>query len=115
MIVTGNSCAGKTRTLYQAVCGTALRDWFIATPQTPARITALLADPQVLTNTIVWLDELQKLLPATAEGDAAARAVIDLLNRTNEDGPVALLATIWPSTNGNYNILMPATRLWATT
>ncbi|MDN5797818.1 MAG: hypothetical protein L0H79_19015, partial [Intrasporangium sp.] len=93
LLVVGTSCTGKTRTLYEAVTAV-LPDWQLTAPRHDNVLVRLLMDG-IPSRTIVWLDELQDLLPGTPEGIRAAKAIVEMLNATV--GPILFASTIWPT------------------
>lgn len=93
VLVTGNSCSGKTRALYEATLD-ALPTWSLVAPRTDTDLKRLLA-AGVPSNTVVWLDELQDHLSLTADSIAAASAIHALLCADNL-GPILFAGTIWP-------------------
>ena len=93
VLVVGTSCAGKTRTLYEAALKV-LPDWQVAAPTSDSDLARTLTEG-VPARTLVWLDELQDRLPATPSGITAAKAITELL--TDDDvGPIVFAGTLWP-------------------
>jgi hypothetical protein len=90
--VVGTSCAGKTRTLYEAV-NQILPDWTLVKPTGIEELTHILYTG-IPNHTVVWLDELQDFL--TTQGVEAAEAIHKLLQDTDSP-PILFAATIWPS------------------
>lgn len=94
LLVVGNSCVGKTRTLYEAVQAV-LPDWQLVAPPTDTDLARLLTIGGVPARTVVWLDELQNKLTKLGDGVNAAKAISALLSAT-EVGPFLVAGTIWP-------------------
>lgn len=93
IVLKGTSCAGKTRTIYEAVRST-LEDWPLIAPNDAGELAHFLRSG-IPARTIVWLDELQRFLTLTPQGVACARDILTLL-RSERVGPVLFLGTIWP-------------------
>lgn len=98
VLVVGTSCTGKTRTLYEAVRAV-LPDWQLTTPRRHDSDLARILLDGVPAHTVVWLDELQDHLPATADGITAAKAVHELLDADGV-GPIVFAGTMWPTNLG---------------
>ncbi|MFF2041886.1 tetratricopeptide repeat protein, partial [Kitasatospora sp. NPDC058170] len=90
-LVRGASCAGKTRTAFEAVRA-CLPDWQLVYPKTPEGLLALLDAGALAPRTVLWLNEAQNYLRGT-EGEEAAAA---LHSRLEDTGPVVILGTLWP-------------------
>jgi hypothetical protein len=96
VLVVGTSCAGKTRTLYEAIRAV-LPTWQLIAPRTAADLTRSL-EAGIPPSTVVWLDELQDRLTHTGEGPRAANYITELLFTTNDRArPILFAGTIWPS------------------
>ncbi|MFI7701309.1 hypothetical protein [Nonomuraea sp. NPDC049480] len=96
VVLVGGSSTGKTRALWEAV--RSLREpWRLWHPIDPSHPQAALAGLRhVRPHTVVWLNESQHyLLTADETGEQVAAALRELL-RTNERGPVLVMATLWP-------------------
>ncbi|MFC9295741.1 sel1 repeat family protein [Streptomyces sp. NPDC057011] len=91
VVVRGPSCAGKTRTAYEAVKRT-LPDWRLVFPKGADSLLALLAADALGPRTVLWMNEAQEFLLGPA-GEAAAAA---LRRRLEQPGPVVVMATLWP-------------------
>ena len=104
VLVVGTSCAGKTRTLYEAV-GKVLPKWRLVAPRTDTELARVLLDG-IPAHTVVWLDELQDQLTKTSHGVTAANAIRQLLESA-EVGSILFAGTIWP-TNRNALVARPA-------
>ncbi|NBM16386.1 hypothetical protein [Streptomyces sp. GC420] len=98
LVLRGGSCTGKTRTAYEAV-REVVPAWPLVYPKTAEALVELLAGSPVAARTVVWLDDLHRLL-AEPEGEQAAALLRELLE---QPGPVAAVATIWPQ---NYRALV---------
>jgi|GEM_PF-3274887 len=93
VVVEGNSCTGKTRSLYEAVLKV-LPDWQLVAPTSSTHLVQVLT-AGVPAGTVVWLDELQKKLTKTSEGITAAQGISALLD-AHHVGPILFAGTIWP-------------------
>ncbi len=93
VLVVGTSCSGKTRSLYEAATA-ALPAWLLTAPKDDSDLAKTLLDG-VPAGTVLWLDELQDLLPATPSGITAAKAIAELLN--SDVGPMLFVGTLWPA------------------
>lgn len=94
VLVVGTSCAGKTRSLYEAV-RTVLPDWAVTAPRTAGNLAQTLT-AGIPARTVVWLDELQNHLIERSPGIAAAEAITDLL-LADDVGPIVVAGTLWPT------------------
>jgi tetratricopeptide (TPR) repeat protein len=92
VVVRGESCAGKTRTAFEAV-RTCLADWDLVFPKGVDSLLALLAAEAVPPRTVLWLNEAQDFL-AGRGGEEAAAGLRRLLE---EHGPIVVVATLWPA------------------
>jgi hypothetical protein len=93
VVVEGNSCTGKTRSLYEAV-REVLPEWQLVAPTSSTHLVQVLT-AGVPAGTVVWLDELQKKLTKTSEGITAAQGISALLD-AHHVGPILFAGTIWP-------------------
>ncbi|WP_234436326.1 hypothetical protein [Streptomyces sp. NRRL S-813] len=91
MLVRGESCTGKTRTVFEAVHA-CLKDWQLVFPKNARRLLALLDADALTPRTVLWLDEAQNFLTGT-DGEEAAAA---LHSRLEQPGPFVILGTLWP-------------------
>lgn len=91
LVLSGYSCAGKTRTAYEAVVA-CLADWALAYPKDADSLYRLLAADALGPRTVLWLNEAQELLGGNG-GEAAAAA---LRRRLEQPGPLVVIATLWP-------------------
>lgn len=105
LLVIGNSCVGKTRSLYEAVLE-ALPQWSLITPKTDSDLKSAL-DNGIPAATVVWLDELQDRLSFAPDSITAASAVHRLL-RSTDLGPILFAGTIWPDELALLNARPPA-------
>jgi hypothetical protein len=92
IVVRGESCAGKTRTAYEAVRA-CLADWDLVYPKEVDSLLALLAADVVAPESVLWLNDAHRFL-RNAEGEAAAAA---LQRRLEGPGPAVIIATMWPA------------------
>lgn len=93
VLLVGTSCAGKTRTLYEAATAV-LPDWHLIAPNSDSKLAQVLMHG-IPARTVVWLDELQDRLPVTPSGITAAKAIAELLD--TEVGPILVAGTLWPT------------------
>ncbi|MGW1763202.1 tetratricopeptide repeat protein [Streptomyces sp. NPDC002073] len=99
VLLVGGSCAGKTRSLYEAVAAE-LPDWWLAHPADRAQLTALTAvaaDGPPPRHLVIWLDELQHHVGGP--DGLTAGAVRTLLAPGCR---VLLVATLWPHHHGAW-------------
>ncbi|GAA4731073.1 hypothetical protein Prum_069250 [Phytohabitans rumicis] len=86
VLLVGGSSVGKSRALYEAVQA-ALPEWWLIHPEDVAAIRAFAACPSP--RTVVWLDELQRLL--SLENRLTAGLARELIR-----AGAVLVATLWP-------------------
>ncbi|MFD6460087.1 hypothetical protein [Streptomyces roseolus] len=99
LVLRGGSCTGKTRTAFEAV-REVMPDWRLVYPKTAQAVVERLSGvPLAAAGTVLWLDDLHRLLAEPA-GEQAAGLLRELLD---QPGPVAAVATIWPD---NYKALV---------
>ncbi|WP_406066198.1 hypothetical protein OG462_41650 [Streptomyces sp. NBC_01077] len=91
LVLRGGSCTGKTRTAFEAV-REVMPDWRLVYPKTAQAVVELLSGVPLPAGTVLWLDDLHRLLAESA-GEQAAGLLRELLD---QPGPVAAVATIWP-------------------
>ncbi|QEV57763.1 sel1 repeat family protein [Streptomyces spectabilis] len=92
VVVQGPSCTGKTRTAYEALHAAVPEDFDLLFPADADSLLAVLAAAALPPRTVLWLNEAQDYL-ADARGEAAAAA---LLRRLDGEGPLLVIATLWP-------------------
>ncbi|MFD7134953.1 tetratricopeptide repeat protein [Streptomyces sp. NPDC059894] len=92
IVITGESCTGKTRTAYEAVKATIPDDFTLLFPTDTDGLLEVLSADALDARTVLWLNEAQNYLIAPA-GEVAAAA---LLRRLDAAGPLIVLATLWP-------------------
>ncbi|MYV47077.1 MULTISPECIES: tetratricopeptide repeat protein [unclassified Streptomyces] len=92
VVVRGESCTGKTRTAFEALNATVPDDFELLSPTNTDNLLAVLAANALAPRTVLWLNEAQDYL-ADPAGEAAAAA---LLRRLDADGPLIVIATLWP-------------------
>ncbi|MCF4137061.1 hypothetical protein L1856_09985 [Streptomyces sp. Tue 6430] len=90
-LLVGRSATGKTRAAYEAVRET-LPDWPVLHPADARQLTGWIDEDGIDARTVLWLDETQRYVTG-ASGEAAARALGDLLDRI---APLAVIGTMWP-------------------
>ncbi|MFE7581082.1 hypothetical protein ACFU5Y_05880 [Streptomyces gardneri] len=91
LVLRGGSCTGKTRTAFEAV-REVMPDWRLVYPKTAQAVVERLSGVPLAAGTVLWLDDLHRLLAESA-GERAAGLLRELLD---QPGPVAAVATIWP-------------------
>ncbi|MCX5256734.1 sel1 repeat family protein [Streptomyces canus] len=92
VVVRGESCTGKTRTAFEALNTAVPDDFKLIFPANADSLLAVLAAGALGPRTVLWLNDAQDYL-TDPEGEAAASA---LLRRLDTDGPLVMLATLWP-------------------
>ncbi|MEK2472208.1 tetratricopeptide repeat protein [Streptomyces noursei] len=93
VVVRGESCTGKTRTAFEAVRAVVPDEFELLFPADADGLLAVLAADALDTRTVLWLNEAQNYLDDPA-GEAVAAA---LLRRLDDDGPLIVIATLWPA------------------
>lgn len=101
-VVRGGSCTGKTRTAYEAARAY-LDDWELVFPKGTASLLALLAADALAPRTILWLNEAQDYLTGSAGEEAAA----GLRRRLEGEGPLVIIATLWPADHNTLTAARP--------
>lgn len=91
VVVTGGSSVGKSRSMWEAVLA-CLADWNVVRPDSGTNLVRL-TEAGVAPRTVLWLDELHDHLLDNAEGEAAAEALLTLLDAP---GPYAVIGSMWP-------------------
>jgi tetratricopeptide (TPR) repeat protein/transcriptional regulator with XRE-family HTH domain len=97
LLLTGLSCVGKTRTLYEAVLRV-MPEWWLVHPASTDAIRELAAAPT--RRTVLWLDELQGHL-------GTANPLTEGTVRTLLDAGTVIVGTMWASA---YQARGPAPR-----
>ncbi|WP_138957690.1 sel1 repeat family protein [Streptomyces sp. YIM 121038] len=92
VVVQGPSCAGKTRTAYEALQVAVPAGFDLLFPADTDSLLATLAADALPPRTVLWLNEAQHHL-TDPQGEAAAAA---LLRRLDGEGPLVVIATLWP-------------------
>ena len=90
VVLTGQSCTGKTRAAYEAVLS-CLPEWHLVRPETSADLVHLLSDDKVGSETVIWLNETQAYLDGE-HGEEAAAALRRLITSTLR---VVVVGTMW--------------------
>ncbi|MGY5059324.1 hypothetical protein ACWDFR_35585 [Streptomyces sp. 900105755] len=98
-VLIGDSSTGKSRACWE-VLDALPHGWRIWHPLVPNRAEALaagLADPSKLSQTVLWLNELQHYLLTQGSdlGERNAAGLRELL-RSSDYAPVLVLASLWP-------------------
>ena len=94
IILTGNSCTGKTRSIYEAA-NEVLANWPTLVVRAPTDIISFLEKVPAPRRLLIWLDELQSAIPSTEDGQKAAGVLRKLLDN-HSVRQVAVLGSIWP-------------------
>lgn len=95
IVVTGTSCTGKSRSLYEALRRHGqIRDWELFSPADPEQLLELLVGDQLSPRTVLWLTDLDQYLLSPL-GERIAAALRDLVRQPSMT-PVAVVATLWP-------------------
>jgi hypothetical protein len=97
VIILGSSCAGKTRTAYEAISDT-LADWKILQPSSPSTLSQAVETGIGLEKTVIWLDDLQDYLEDSLDS-TVIRRILDA------SGATVVVATMWSSTYLKYTTL----------
>ncbi|WP_327328081.1 sel1 repeat family protein [Streptomyces sp. NBC_01210] len=92
ILITGESCTGKTRTAYEAIHATIPREFDLLCPVDAHSLLSALSAGLVSSRTVLWLDEAWDYLA----GDVGETAAAALLRRLDGDGPLVVIATLWP-------------------
>ncbi|MFF7845181.1 sel1 repeat family protein [Streptomyces ossamyceticus] len=93
LVLRGGSCTGKTRTAYEAIRETVPHDFQLLFPADADSLQAALDADALHPRTVLWLDDAQEYLRGAAGRTIAA----SLLRRLDSDGPLIIIATLWPS------------------
>ncbi|MEU6260472.1 hypothetical protein [Streptomyces sp. NPDC047043] len=105
VVLVGSSSTGKTRACWEAVQPLARRGWWLWHPFAPSRAEAVLAGLQTVPPcTVVWLNEAQHYLGDPLLGEQIAAALHGVLTDAGQ-GPVLILATLWPELVQQYMAL----------
>jgi hypothetical protein len=93
VLVTGRSCTGKTRSVWEAVRSEAFRGWRLARPAGARQLRSVALSDRLQPGTIVWLDEMQLFLSAD-DGDGLTAD--DLRALWTRHRQVVVVGTMWP-------------------
>jgi hypothetical protein len=91
VLVSGESCTGKTRSAFEAVRAV-VPAWDLLAPVTPEGVLAALAADAMAPHTVLWLNEAQDYLKGPT-GEAVAAGLLRCLDG---QGPLIVVATLWP-------------------
>ena len=95
IVVTGTSCTGKSRSLYEALLRhEQIRDRPLFCRADPEQLLEFLSDDDLSPRTVLWLTDLDQYLLSPL-GERIATALRDLLRQPLK-APVAIVATLWP-------------------
>ncbi|WP_133849299.1 helix-turn-helix domain-containing protein [Labedaea rhizosphaerae] len=93
ILVTGASCARKTRSVWEAVRTDAFSGWQVVRPRDADQLRGLANSTALRARTVVWLDELQRYLPEQPQHGLAKE---DLQALWQQHTPVVVVGTMWP-------------------
>jgi tetratricopeptide (TPR) repeat protein len=93
VLVTGTSCAGKTRSAWEAIRTSAFDGWQVVRPRSTEQLRTLADSGALRGRTVVWLDELQRYLAERRHHELADE---DLLLLWSRHTPVVVIGTLWP-------------------
>jgi hypothetical protein len=94
IVVTGPSCTGKSRSLYEALLRhERIRAWQLLYPTGPEQLLELLEGDHLSPCTVLWLTDLNLYLLGQL-GEPIAEELRELLRQPSR-GPVAVVATLW--------------------
>lgn len=103
VVVEGGSCTGKSRTAFEAVRAAVPDGFDLLFPADPAGLLEALAADALRPGSVLWLNEAQDYL-AGPDGEAVAAA---LLRRLDRDGPLLVVATLWPDHRESLTATVP--------
>jgi tetratricopeptide (TPR) repeat protein len=95
VLVTGRSCAGKTRSAWEAIRTDAFDGWQVVRPRSADQLRTLADSGALRGHTVVWLDELQRYLAERRHQELADE---DLQALWSRHSPVVVIGTLWPDT-----------------
>ena len=93
VLVTGRSCTGKTRSVWEAVRAESFRGWRLARPVGAPQLRSVALSDKLRPRTIVWLDEMQLFL---GNDDMDGLTTDDLRALWTRRGQVVVIGTMWP-------------------
>jgi hypothetical protein len=95
IVLTGDSCTGKSRALYEALLRHEdIRGWSLRYPSGTEQLLELLDGGRLPPRSVLWLTDLEQYLLPSA-GESAAMALRGLLSQSSV-GPFTVVATLWP-------------------
>lgn len=95
IVVTGTSCTGKSRSLYEALLrNKRMRDWQLLCPVDSEQLLGMLVGNHLSPRTVLWLTDLDQYL-LRPSGERIAAALRNLLRQPSIT-PVAVVSTLWP-------------------
>jgi tetratricopeptide (TPR) repeat protein len=105
VVLVGGSSTGKTRAAWEAVRAL-LPEWSMVRPRNAQDLVEHCKPGVLAPNTVLWLNETQTYLDDD-DGRLAAQA---LRLRIEDDGPVAVVGTMWPQYWQTFTTRPPAGR-----
>ncbi|MFF2308185.1 hypothetical protein ACFVVP_37485 [Streptomyces sp. NPDC058128] len=93
LVLVGDSSTGKTRALWESVRRLPA-DWSVWRPSGAAELLSALTGTEPLSQTVLWLNEMQRYLTKDAHQPVAE--ALDTLISTPSRGPVLVAGTLWP-------------------
>ncbi|MFF5004158.1 sel1 repeat family protein [Streptomyces phaeochromogenes] len=103
VVVEGGSCTGKSRAAFEAVRAVVPEDFDLFFPADAAGLLEALAADALRPGSLLWLNEAQDYLVGP-DGEAVAAA---LLRRLDRDGPLLVVATLWPDHRESLTATVP--------
>ena len=93
VLVTGRSCAGKTRSAWEAIRSAEYCGWRVVRPRDPDQLRSLFRGTGPWLPAFVWLDEFQRFCSADDQLSLAAEDLRELWMRNEK---VVVVGTMWP-------------------
>ena len=106
VVVTGRSCTGKTRSVWEAVRSNRFCGWRVVRPTGAGSLRALMTGSELRPQTFLWLDELQYFLAHSIEQQGLAAD--DLRALWTRCSPVVVIGTMWPDVYDTLAFGVPA-------
>ncbi|MGW6817736.1 hypothetical protein [Streptomyces sp. NPDC055005] len=103
VVVEGRSCTGKSRSAFEAVRAVVPDDFSLFFPADTAGLLEVLSADALRPGSVLWLDEVQDYFAGPA-GESVAAA---LLRRLDRQGPLLVVATLWPDHRDSLTSSVP--------